>query len=82
MVAVAPRKAGRQLPPWRELEVVQLENLSLRHRAWPGLVLGAIGPAGLRAWPDGKPHFGQVHLKRRHEKSREEKGRESEGWRR
>ena len=33
VVAVAPRKAGRQLPPWRELEVVQLENLSLRHRA-------------------------------------------------
>jgi len=33
VVAVAPRKAGRQLPPWRELEVVQVENLSLRHRA-------------------------------------------------
>ena len=33
VVAVAPRKAGRQLPPWRELEVVQLQNLSLRHRA-------------------------------------------------
>ena len=33
VVAVAPRKAGRQLPPWRELEVCQVENLSLRHRA-------------------------------------------------
>ena len=29
VVAVAPRKAGRQLPPWRELEVVQLENQDL-----------------------------------------------------
>ena len=33
VVAVAPRKAGRQLPPWRELEVCQVENLSLRQRA-------------------------------------------------
>jgi len=26
VVAAAPRKAGRQLPPWFELEIVQIKS--------------------------------------------------------
>lgn len=40
VVAAAPRKVGRQLPAWRELEAAQLNGEPLRQRAARLVLMG------------------------------------------